>query len=163
MKVYHGGTDTIKLPLTHIGRDDLDFGKGFYVTDIRSQAEAWARRQANLREADAIVNVYELDLATAGEQFRYKRFEHYDKAWLDFIVGNRKGLKLWESFDLIEGGVADDRVVDTVESYMSGLLTPELALDRLMHHKTNNQFCITNQEVANTCLRFVESIILETK
>ena len=38
-KVYHGAVQEIVSPLVHVGRDHLDFGKGFYVTDIRSQAK----------------------------------------------------------------------------------------------------------------------------
>lgn len=43
-KVYHGSTHIIKQPLCHIGRDNLDFGKGFYVTNIKKQAISWATR-----------------------------------------------------------------------------------------------------------------------
>ena len=32
--VYHGGTDIIENPICKLGRDNLDFGKGFYITDI---------------------------------------------------------------------------------------------------------------------------------
>ena len=42
MIVYHGGTQRIEHPLVHLGRAGLDFGQGFYVTDIRQQAEDWA-------------------------------------------------------------------------------------------------------------------------
>ena len=33
--VYHGGIEVIPNPLVNVGREHLDFGKGFYVTDIR--------------------------------------------------------------------------------------------------------------------------------
>lgn len=36
-KVYHGSTTIVKNPLCNVGRDDLDFGKGFYLTDILNQ------------------------------------------------------------------------------------------------------------------------------
>lgn len=44
MKVYHGSVYTIEQPLANIGRKNLDFGEGFYVTDIKSQAERWGLR-----------------------------------------------------------------------------------------------------------------------
>lgn len=47
MIVYHGSTDIISNPLAHIGRNHLDFGKGFYVTDLQQQAVSWAMRPAN--------------------------------------------------------------------------------------------------------------------
>ena len=41
--VYHGAADTVRNPLASYGRPDLDFGQGFYVTTLRSQAERWAQ------------------------------------------------------------------------------------------------------------------------
>lgn len=41
-KVYHGAAQEVRTPLVHVGRGNLDFGKGFYVTSIRSQAKTWA-------------------------------------------------------------------------------------------------------------------------
>lgn len=36
MKVYYGSTVAVKNPLVNFGRENLDFGKGFYVTDLQS-------------------------------------------------------------------------------------------------------------------------------
>ena len=44
IEVYHGGTEVIEHPLVNVGRTGLDFGKGFYVTLRRNQAELWADR-----------------------------------------------------------------------------------------------------------------------
>lgn len=41
MKIYHGSTQLVEHPLAGIGRENLDFGKGFYVTDLYAQAERW--------------------------------------------------------------------------------------------------------------------------
>ena len=38
MKVYHGSTIIVREPLANVGRRNLDFGEGFYVTDLREQA-----------------------------------------------------------------------------------------------------------------------------
>ena len=42
--LYHGSTLSIEHPLAKVGRADLDFGRGFYLTSLRSQAEQWAAR-----------------------------------------------------------------------------------------------------------------------
>ena len=39
--VYHGGTTVITYPLCAVGRDHLDFGKGFYLTDMRKLQKKW--------------------------------------------------------------------------------------------------------------------------
>ena len=61
MEVFHGSTIVIKQPLVAAGRKRLDFGQGFYVTDIRQQAESWAERMQRIREEVGVVNVYKLD------------------------------------------------------------------------------------------------------
>ena len=33
--VFHGGTQVIDEPVCKFGRQNLDFGAGFYVTDLR--------------------------------------------------------------------------------------------------------------------------------
>ncbi len=40
---YHGSISKVDCPLVTIGRKNLDFGQGFYITPIREQAEKWAR------------------------------------------------------------------------------------------------------------------------
>ena len=59
---------------------------------------------------------------------------------------------------MIEGGVANDRVIDTVEDYMTGRITAEQALGQLRFAKPNHQICILDQQVIDTYLHFVESV-----
>ena len=157
MKIYHGSTAVVEHPIAAAGRERLDFGRGFYLTDIKSQAETWAERMQRIREEAGVVNVYELDIDKVKRDFRYYRFEQYDNEWLQFIVANRVGRDDIEHYDVIEGGVANDRVIDTVEAYMANLMPLENALQELSKHRPNNQLCITNQKVINECLVFVES------
>lgn len=37
--LYHGSYLSVPAPLTGVGRRELDFGPGFYVTSLREQAE----------------------------------------------------------------------------------------------------------------------------
>lgn len=157
MIIYHGSTSIITSPIAAIGRKQLDFGEGFYVTDIKRQAESWAERMQQIREEAGVVNVYEMDMKKVKTAFRYHHFEHYDYDWLQFIVANRMGRTNIERYDVIEGGVANDRVIDTVEAYMANLMSLETALGELSKHQPNNQLCITNQQVIDECITFVEA------
>lgn len=47
MKVFHGSTSIVDKPLANIGRNHLDFGKGFYLTTLENQAISWASRPLN--------------------------------------------------------------------------------------------------------------------
>ncbi len=158
MIVYHGGTDIIEEPLVHLGRPKLDFGPGFYVTALREQAVSWANKIADRRGSPALVNKYYFDQKGAMREFKYMSFGSYDREWLDFVVNNRLGRKVWKQFDIVEGGVADDRVIDTVELYMGGYLTEEQAIGRLKYYSPNHQICFINQQVVDCHLRF-EGII----
>ena len=48
MNVYHGSNVIVNNPdVVHSFRP-LDFGKGFYVTTVKDQAERWARRKMDI-------------------------------------------------------------------------------------------------------------------
>ena len=76
----------------------------------------------------------------------------YDREWLEFIVASRRGQKVADEYDYIEGGVANDRVVDTVNLYLLGLMHIETALGRLAQHQPNNQMCLLSQEITDKYL-----------
>lgn len=156
IEVYHGGTDMIAQPIVGIGRPRLDFGPGFYITDIYEQAVNWALRQATASKRSPLLNVYLLDRAGIRSTAKCKIFLDYDEEWLDFIVESRNGEKPWEEYDYVEGGVADDRVIDTINLYTNGFIPKEAALDRLQYLRPNNQICLLNQGMAERYLKFIK-------
>ena len=161
MIVYHGSTDVITNPLVNVGRNNLDFGKGFYVTVLKKQAIAWATRPVNIGK-NKYLNVYELDInEIEAKGYNILKFKEYGQEWLDFVVANRKGNSHWKEFDLIEGGIANDRVFNTIELYSTGLITATEALQRLRYYKPTNQICIINQEIIDRYLKFTHSISIK--
>ena len=160
MILYHGATSVVVHPVSSFGRPNLDFGQGFYLTDLWDQAREWAFRQADARNEKPIVNVYDFDKDAAIAESRYLLFTAYDKDWLHFIVASRNGLTPWKGYDIIEGGVANDRVIDTVSLYSLGLMDEETALRRLAEHQPNNPICILNQDQIEKHLVFKDSIAL---
>lgn len=152
--VYHGGTETIENPICKFGRKNLDFGQGFYVTNLREQAVTWANNMARNRKMPAVINRYRLDREAILQNARCKIFKAYDKEWLEFIVGNRTGQELAKDYDYVEGGVANDRVVDTINLYIAGLMELSTALRELSKHQPNNQICILSQDLINKYLEY---------
>ncbi len=150
--VYHGGTEIVENPICKFGRKNLDFGQGFYVTNIREQAVKWAENMANSRKKPALLNRYKLNREAIIREARTKIFEAYDVEWLEFIIANRSGENIAEGFDYVEGGVANDRVVDTVNLYITGLMELSTALRELSKHQPNNQMCILNQDIISKYL-----------
>ena len=64
------------------------------------------------------------------------------------------GSKIYQDYDIIEGGIANDKVFNTVELYFQNLIDKETALFRLKYEKPNNQICFINQEIQDAVLHF---------
>lgn len=159
--LYHGATSIVREPLTHVGRSDLDFGPGFYLTNDRDQAVKWAITKAGRKKnLKAVLNVYHFDQEGFLEKgiFKKRIFPHYDLEWLDFIAASRKGQQPWQGFDWIEGGIANDSVITTVDAYLDGTMTAEIAMGKLIKEELKHQVCISNQLVIDQYLTFVESV-----
>ena len=153
MIVYYGSAFEVRSPNISFSKNYLDFGKGFYTTAFKSQAEKWALRKADrTKNGIATVNMYELaeDLTA----YKVLRFESEDEAWLDFVCDCRKGSDIYNQYDIIIGAVADDDVFKTVNMYFRGLWDKRKTLEEIRYYKTNNQICITNQETLEKALSF---------
>ena len=164
MIVFHGSNMEVATPFVHLGRNNLDFGKGFYVTTLLKQATRWAETIVRLRLKGATtINKYELDydgIKNAG--FTILSFAEYNEEWLDFIVANRNGELRWKQYDLIEGSIANDRVFDTIENYMSGGIDKQTALGRLRYEHPNNQICILNQRIIDRYMVYLGCELLKS-
>lgn len=156
MKLYHTSNVEILHPDIKFSRNHLDFGKGFYLTMLKQQAINYGQRFLRKGE-NAIMNVYELDDNL--EDFSRIFFEAYDGRWLDYITACRKG-QPHPVYDIVEGGIADDQVFDTIDLYFSGIYNREQTLNQLRYKYPNHQLCISNQSLLDKHLHFIESIKL---
>ena len=156
MEVYHTSDVVIEYPDTMHSRKDFDFGVGFYFTSIRLQAEKYARR-FHRRNKQAWMNVY--DFSEDWNGWKVKIFSEYDEEWLDFVMRCRSG-EMVGDFDLIVGGIADDKVFDTVDLYTEALISKEEAIKRLAYIKPNIQYCIRTDAMLQQCLIFKEAICI---
>lgn len=153
MEVYHVSTVVVDSPDTTHSRDFLDFGPGFYVTTLQDQAVKYGARFIN-RGKNAILNIYEL--ADDLSKWKVITFKQYDEAWLDFVTECRQG-RVVGNYDVIIGGIANDKVFRTIDLYFAGDISKEECLRKLVFEKPNNQICIRSQQVLNECLTFKNS------
>lgn len=155
MELYYGSNVIVEHPLVHVGRNELDFGPGFYVTQFQEQAVRWARRVCIVRKSKTpFLCKYSFDESLLPSDCKIKRMENYDIDWLEFIVNSRKNLKPWNVYDIIEGGVANDQVIDTVEDFYSGRISADQAIGQLKFAKPSHQICFSNQSIVDRCLHF---------
>ena len=108
------------------------------------------------------LSIYTFDYdAVKSKDYRIKIFDSYNLEWLEYVVDCRKGGTKQNMYDIVEGGVANDNVIDTVEDYENNVITAEQALGQLKYKAVNHQLCILNQEIVDNYLSFVSSEQIE--
>jgi hypothetical protein len=135
--LFHGSNiafDKIDLNKSHNRRD---FGRGFYCTVLEQQANEWANR-LYLRTHTGGKYVYRY-IFQQSEELKIKHFATLDKEWLEFVKLNRTVGDIQHHYDVVIGPVADDNTMETVQLYLSGILSVDEAVTRLRYNKVNNQ------------------------
>jgi len=144
MKVYHGSYISIENIDFSFCRKRRDFGRGFYVTKIFSQAEYWAIRKGEDNDTEGFVTEFEFDEDFfEDESLKILRFDGYSEKWLDFVMLNRmnKSQKQAHDFDVIEGPVADDDIATRVYDYQKGKISKNQFLKELTWKTPTHQIC----------------------
>ena len=109
--LYHGSNVKIEAIRLDLCSPYKDFGKGFYLTTLYEQAKKYAMRFL-LRKQKAYINEYILDDDI--HNFNIKIFKSYDEEWLDYVGKCRKGIQTG-TYDIVEGGIANDKVFNTID------------------------------------------------
>lgn len=152
MIVYHGSSEVVRQPdILHSFRA-LDFGKGFYVTTVREQAERWARRKVVLDGGRAIVNQYQMDDDMT--ELQVKRLPDDLSDWIEFVCDCRDGKLGYQDYDLIIGKVANDKVFRVVDMYHSGIWDKERAIMEIRAYPNYDQLAFITQIAIDKLLRF---------
>ena len=110
----------------------MDFGAGFYLTSDFEQAKKWAIRTTNNRgNGFSTVSVYSFDMPQL-ESLHLLRFHQADKDWLRYIAANRTGTIQADAYDVVFGPVANDQAIRTVNNYLKGYFSEEIAIQLLL-------------------------------
>ncbi len=150
MMLYHGSYLEIAEPDLIHSRSNVDFGRGFYVTPIYEQAAKWCSKFKRRGKA-GIISWYTFDESREAE-LKTLKFNSYSERWLDFILNCRSGKDITD-YDLVAGGVANDKVFNTVELFFDGLIDKSEAINRLRYEKPNLQICFRTEKALGL-LRF---------
>lgn len=142
MILYHGSDIEIKNPDLLHSRADVDFGAGFYTTPLYEQALKWCFRFKR-EQRQGIISVYRFD-EKAYEHLKTKKFDSYSKDWLEFVL-NCRHREDSSDYEIVEGGIANDKVFNTVELFFSGLIDKGEALKRLRYEEPNLQVCFRSE------------------
>ena len=144
-KLFHGSNVAIETIDLSKSLADKDFGKGFYLTDIKSQALAMAQRRVRIMGCgEPIITAFEFDddYLLHGN-LNIKVFpDEVSTEWAEFVNANRNATLtgFTHPFDIVVGPVANDGVAFQLERYNEGAIDLETLARELAYHKLNCQY-----------------------
>jgi hypothetical protein len=175
MFLYHGSYTIVDKPDLAKCAASKDFGKGFYLTTSKKQAEDFVNASIKKAIAQGIitqeqsygyVSVFEYHEMGGISKYIY---ENADSNWLHCIVGHRKKntfpsiVDNMMSYDIIAGKIADDRTNITITTYLIGgygtvgsTLADDICISQLIPERLKDQYCFRTNR-ALKCISFVES------
>lgn len=151
MRLYHGSNiviDSINLAMC---RPYKDFGRGFYLTDIREQAEKMAIRVSKIYGGSPVVNIFEIqDDFRKIESIKIKDFgAETTEEWAKFVMNNRSRIftnvkdtlcNKDNKYDIVIGPVADDNMALLFRQYENKIIDFETLLKGMIYKKTSSQY-----------------------
>ncbi|MBU0488302.1 MAG: DUF3990 domain-containing protein [Bacteroidetes bacterium] len=161
MNIYHGSTTIVETPVILYSQRFLDFGKGFYTTTVKEQAERWALIKQKRIEGNSkpIVSVFQIgEEIFQSKKYNVKIFPAANEEWLDFVVKNRKG-EHNHPYSLVKGAVANDTLYATLSLFESGILSKKETIKRLKVHKLFDQISFHNSGILKELI-FVDSYVI---
>jgi hypothetical protein len=140
LTLYHGSNTKITEPKIITSKRLLDFGTGFYLTSDFEQAQKWAIRTTNRRE-EGVPTISVFQIADSElETLDVLTFETANKDWLKYISANRTDTLSEDLYDIVIGPVAKDQAIRTINNYLKGYLTEDIAIQLLLPQKLKDQF-----------------------
>lgn len=144
MILYHGSN--VKIEDIDLSRcnPNKDFGKGFYLTSVCSQAEDMAKRRVRMSgQGEPTITAFEFDEKWLNsESLKVKIFPKVSIEWATFVLANRdierKGFT--HDYDIVIGPVADDTVAFQLRRYLLGVISLENLVKELEYKDINNQY-----------------------
>ena len=168
--LYHGSYKEISDIDLNLCAKGKDFGQGFYLTDIKEQAEKMAVRVARIYGKMPIINVYEIDDDFKDlDNLRIKDFGiQTTEEWARFVMNNRSRAFIDvkdilcnkdNKYDIVIGPVADDNMALLFRQYENEIIDFETLLRGMIYKKTSSQYSFhTERSVA--LLRKVASTVV---
>ena len=151
MILYHGSDTEIKNPISDRGRTDVDFGRGFYLTQDKRMTQKWA-----CNKAKSILNVYEAEIS----ELKIKNLKANEE-WLDYVIYNRthEGNQPFDDtqYDIIIGLTVDDKIFAIIDLYSDGIISKEQAVEVVNYMEYSNQVVFKNDIAIRKALAFREA------
>ena len=134
MILYHGSNVPVEAIDLALSKPNKDFGRAFYLSTGKEQAEVMASFKAELLGGDKVVTSFEID---SFEGLKVKTFNEYSEEWAHFVYNHRtepQGRTLHD-YDVVYGPIANDRIGAQITRFQQGYITFEEFLNRIKYIK----------------------------
>jgi len=142
MKLYHGtNVDFRSIDFCH-SKQYKDFGRGFYLTNIKSQAEELSKKKALIFGGKPVVQEYDFDESVLEDNLlKVMTFDKPTAEWAEFVYKNRNRKCVFKhDYDVVIGPIADDGVAYLLNRYEEGSYTIEELVSKLEYKHLNRQY-----------------------
>ncbi len=165
MILYHGSNVDIKCINLNVCRPYKDFGRGFYLTDIRKQAMNMAKRVSKMYGGIPVLNLYETeDDLLKNDKLNVLDFGNVPtKEWAIFVMNNRnrrfKDISSMQcnfdnKYDIVKGPVADDGMNMLFDLYEHEVIDLNELVEKMTYREQTSQYSF-HSDKAITLLRKV--------
>ena len=160
-KYFHGSNNIVQKPNLKHSRTDIDFGRGFYLTEDNNLANKWACG----KNGNSFLNEYHLDM----HGLNIKKLS-LDKEWLHYVAGNRtkrpQDYSLYfddSDYDVIIGPIADDNLFSTIDLYLDGFISATKAVKILNVMEYGEQIVLKTEKALSKLQFFSAKELSETE
>ena len=172
MIVYHGSDKKIESPIYGYGRDDNDYGSGFYTTEDVERARQWAVANGS---ALSVCNKYQLDmsgldvlrlddcgtLTWIAEVIYHRGVNDTQISYIARAICEKYKLDT-SSYDIIIGYRADDSYTKVVDAFLYNNINID-EVERFFKKGELGQQIFIKSEKAFEQLEFIESEVVTDK
>jgi len=159
MMLYHGSNSRIDRIDFNLCRPYKDFGRGFYCTEVKEQAELMAKRVANIYGGMPCVTPFELDESIyTSKPLNIRMFTKPTQEWAIFVLNNRdrKFLDIENlecnqdnKYDMVVGPVADDDLALLFRTFTRGLINIDALVKEMKYKKFSNQYSFHTTQITS--------------
>lgn len=135
MLLYHGSNIVIEEIDLAKSRPNKDFGKAFYLSADKKQAEEMAKFKVLTSGGEETVTIFEFDELHL-QDISIKRFESYSEEWAEFVYNNRDEKQDFRhDYDLVFGPIANDTVGVQIRDLRERKISMKRFLKKLEYYK----------------------------
>lgn len=135
MLLYHGSNIVIEEIDLAKSRPNKDFGKAFYLSADKKQAEEMAKFKVLTSGGEETVTIFEFDELHL-QDISIKRFESYSEEWAGFVYNNRDEKQDFRhDYDLVFGPIANDTVGVQIRDLRERKISMKRFLKKLEYYK----------------------------